>query len=63
MPCILIIDDDDNQRLLYREAFEAEGYDVVEARDGREGLVVSPIVAPTPSCWTSTCPVSTAWTR
>jgi len=38
MPRILIIDDDDHQRLLYREAFEAEGYEVVEARDGREGL-------------------------
>ncbi|MGH7894814.1 MAG: response regulator [Candidatus Binatia bacterium] len=35
---ILIIDDDDNQRLLYREELEGAGYEVVEARDGREGL-------------------------
>ena len=27
MPRILIVDDDDNQRLLYRELFEDEGYD------------------------------------
>jgi CheY-like chemotaxis protein len=38
MPRILIVEDDDNQRLLYRELFEDEGYEVVEARDGREAL-------------------------
>ena len=35
---ILIVDDDEHQRLLYREEFEEDGYEVVEARDGREAL-------------------------
>lgn len=38
MAKILIVENDDNQRLLYRENFEEEGYQVVEARDGREAL-------------------------
>jgi CheY-like chemotaxis protein len=38
MPKILVVEDDDNQRLLYREAFEDEGYEVVEAADGRAAL-------------------------
>jgi CheY-like chemotaxis protein len=38
MARVLIVDDDDNQRLLYRELFEDEGYEVVEAGDGRAAL-------------------------
>jgi CheY-like chemotaxis protein len=38
MARILIVDDDDNQRLLYRELFEDEGYEVVDAADGRAAL-------------------------
>lgn len=38
MAKILIVDDDDNQRLLYRETFEAEGFAVVEASDARTAL-------------------------
>ncbi len=38
MTRLLIIDDDDNQRLLYREDFEERGYEVHEARNGLEGL-------------------------
>lgn len=38
MPRILIVEDDDNQRLLYREVFEDDGFEVVEARDGRDAL-------------------------
>jgi CheY-like chemotaxis protein len=38
MTRILIVDDDDHQRLLYREEFEDDGFEVVEARDGREAL-------------------------
>jgi CheY-like chemotaxis protein len=38
MSRILIVDDDDRQRLLYREQFEDGGYEVLEARDGREAL-------------------------
>lgn len=38
MARILIVEDDDHQRLLYREQFEAEGYEVLEACDGREAL-------------------------
>jgi two-component system, response regulator, stage 0 sporulation protein F len=40
MPRILIVDDDDNQRLLYRELFEEDGHQVLEARDGRDALLV-----------------------
>ncbi|MEK9137564.1 MAG: response regulator [Bacteroidota bacterium] len=38
MAKILIVEDDNNQRLLYREELEYEGYEVVEARDGMEVL-------------------------
>ena len=38
MARILIVDDDDNQRLLYRELFEEEGYEVAEAGDGYAAL-------------------------
>ncbi len=38
MARILIVDDDDNQRLLYRELFEDEGYEVVDAGDSRQAL-------------------------
>src|SRR6266545_1844265 len=37
-PLLLVIDDDDLQRLLYRETLEASGFDVVEAADGSQGL-------------------------
>lgn len=35
---ILIIEDDENQRLLYREELEELGYKVIEAADAEEGL-------------------------
>jgi len=38
MTRILIVEDDDNQRLLYREDFQDHGYEVFEARDGAEAL-------------------------
>jgi DNA-binding response OmpR family regulator len=38
MSNILIVEDDANQRLLYREIFEAEGFEVVEAGDGRTAI-------------------------
>lgn len=38
MPRILIVDDDTAIREILREALEEEGYDVVEASDGVEGL-------------------------
>ena len=38
MQKILIIDDHDNVRLLFEEAFEAAGYQVLEAADGRQGI-------------------------
>lgn len=38
MPRVLIVDDDDNQRILYRELFEEDGFEVREAHDGREAL-------------------------
>jgi CheY-like chemotaxis protein len=39
VPRILIVEDNENQRLLYREEFEDEGYEVLEARDGREAMI------------------------
>jgi DNA-binding response OmpR family regulator len=38
MAKILIVEDDDHQRLLYREAFEDDGFEVVGARDADEAL-------------------------
>ena len=38
MTRILIVEDDDNQRSLYREDLEESGYEVLEARDGFEAL-------------------------
>ena len=37
-PCILIIEDDRDNMDLMRFMMEREGYDVLEAYDGREGL-------------------------
>ena len=37
-PVILLADDDKGQRLLYRHCLEREGYQVVEAEDGRQCL-------------------------
>ena len=38
MPSILVVDDEDQIRQLIRETLEQAGYDVQEARDGKEGL-------------------------
>lgn len=38
MPKVLIIEDHDVIRLVYREAFAEAGYDVAEAANGRLGL-------------------------
>ena len=38
MAKILLVEDDDNQRLFYREEFEDEGYEVCEASTGQEAL-------------------------
>lgn len=38
MKHILIIDDDDQMRVMLREMLEREGYKVVEALNGKEGL-------------------------
>lgn len=35
---VLIVDDDGNQRLLYRETFEADGHQVIEADDATGAL-------------------------
>jgi two-component system, response regulator, stage 0 sporulation protein F len=37
-PCVLVVDDDNNQRALYQEELADEGYNVITARDGREAL-------------------------
>lgn len=38
MARILIVDDDINQRVLYREILEDDGYEIAEAHDGRSAL-------------------------
>lgn len=38
---VLIVEDDPNQRMLYQEELADEGYEVVTAGDGREGLNVA----------------------
>ena len=38
MPTVLIVDDDDNQRLLYREELTMEGYDIIEASNGPDAI-------------------------
>jgi two-component system response regulator (stage 0 sporulation protein F) len=40
MAYILIIDDEDTIRVLLRSVLEAEGYEVAEAGNGRQGLVL-----------------------
>jgi CheY-like chemotaxis protein len=38
MPSVLVVDDQDQVRHLIREILEQAGYEVEEARDGKEGL-------------------------
>ncbi len=38
MPTVLVVDDDQNQRLLYKQELEAEGYDVLLASNGSEAI-------------------------
>lgn len=38
MATILVIDDEERVRILLRTALEAEGYEVTEAANGRQGL-------------------------
>ncbi|OQW30280.1 MAG: histidine kinase [Nitrospira sp. SG-bin1] len=38
MPSVLVVDDQDQVRHLIRETLEQAGYEVAEARDGKEGL-------------------------
>jgi len=38
MATILVVEDDKNQRLLYEQELELEGYEVVTASDGKDAL-------------------------
>jgi len=38
MATILVVEDDRNQRLLYKEELSAEGYDILLAADGKEAV-------------------------
>lgn len=38
MPSVLVVDDQDQVRQLVRETLEEAGYEVDEARDGKEGI-------------------------
>lgn len=37
-PTVLVIEDDDNQRLLYEDDLKWMGYEVITAKSGQEGL-------------------------
>lgn len=39
VPCVLVVDDNEQNRALARATLEGEGFDVVLARNGEEGLV------------------------
>ena len=45
-PLVLLIDDDRSMRLLLAQAIKQEGYQVVEAKDGKEGLALYQQVHP-----------------
>ena len=38
MKRVLLVEDEENQRLLYQRELQADGYDVILAADGREAL-------------------------
>lgn len=40
-PTLLLIEDDPDQRLMYRVQFERAGYTLITANDGPQGLVVA----------------------
>ena len=40
MPRILLIEDEDSARMVLRQMLEGEGHEVIEARHGREALVL-----------------------
>ena len=40
MATILVVDDDEHQRLLYQEELELEGYDVAHASTGQEAVEI-----------------------
>jgi CheY-like chemotaxis protein len=41
MPKLMLVEDDNNLREIYEARLQAEGYDIVTARDGEEALVVA----------------------
>src|SRR5262245_39760218 len=43
---VLVADPDADARMLYREALHPDGYDVVEAADGRDALITALVRAP-----------------
>ena len=43
---ILVIDDDDDFRLSTRKILESDGYDVVEAKSGKEGFDMAESISP-----------------
>ncbi len=46
MATLLIVEDEDNLRTLYKDELEDEGYDVVLARDGKEAIALAEEVCP-----------------
>ncbi len=50
MPTVVVCDDEPDVRLLCRMAFELEGWDVVEAANGRDCIDVMRVLEPLPDC-------------
>lgn len=41
MPKVMLVEDDNNLREIYQARLQAEGYEIVSAKDGEEGLVIA----------------------
>ena len=49
-PVVLLVDDDEMQRFLHRQALEPAGFEIVEAENGPTALEPSPSRCPTLLC-------------
>ena len=60
MARIIVIDDDVQIRVLLKEILQQEGYEVVDAPDGVEGISTGKTL-PTSSLRISSCPKKRVW--
>ena len=59
---VLVIEDDPWTRTITTALLAGEGFAVVEAKNGEEGLKQARSMRRTPFCWIWRCPPSRAWT-